>query len=685
MLTTTLKKSAAMLGTLMQSFVLVLVGSGQGFFMAFGVYLYSFRSLMESVLGLLRMAVGDFDYSELQGAQPVLGPLMFWVYIFLVFFVLMSMFIALIAEAFEDAKDEHATQKAKHHLSFKKLKLLSTKRMIQEAKTRRNLASKSYHPDDSDESEQPARGMGLVSDDFIRKLQPFDQAIEVWEEEIQRQEGIEQRKQASAALGKPRSQRQRRGSVQLELQRGDSAITAIGEAIMNGDVGTWWDSSLIGRWLRSRLYWAEVEQVDNAGHKRNVADWFYNVEMKANGLEYRATENYQAKTRTELSYLAGDIIVVVKKGKDQVDENTRRVIKEGVWNGYRKVDGAGNNQIVRNHHTLEEIAVEDFDGNNDVAVDLGDDGALSEEEENTRSEQKSTDDSAPVHRHTIQLGGAGMNGTESSSDDEGDIMQSLAMLSNTRTKTGGGRRRVQTIFGNPTQSHTYGVDSDIPEWDRDTETNVRGESNAVENQKGSGVAPLPVALTSAVDTQHSILEQQLQKANAKIEQLERKLQRTITQLNERELEIESMRSGSDELDPVSTGTSSNDSRMIKEIHEMLKPMSVKQTFEDKTWTAKGGIARAILEDHDKTKKIETTLRTVVRKLESVEAAAGAVGDAGSHSLPGAVVEPRASIGEGGGASRTNFVDTPSTRLRRMEHKEDAAIEWQRRRKALQTR
>ena len=94
-----------MLGTLVQSFVLVLIGSGQGFFMAFGVYLFSFRSLDESILGLLRMAVGDFDYSELQGAQPVLGPLMFWVYIFLVFFVLMSMFIALIAEAFEDAKE----------------------------------------------------------------------------------------------------------------------------------------------------------------------------------------------------------------------------------------------------------------------------------------------------------------------------------------------------------------------------------------------------------------------------------------------------------------------------------------------------------------------------------------------------------------------------------------------------
>ena len=47
------------------------------------------------------MAVGDFDYEQLQQSQQLLGPLMFWVYIILVFFVLMSMFIALISEACE--------------------------------------------------------------------------------------------------------------------------------------------------------------------------------------------------------------------------------------------------------------------------------------------------------------------------------------------------------------------------------------------------------------------------------------------------------------------------------------------------------------------------------------------------------------------------------------------------------
>eukprot|EP01046_Picozoa_sp_COSAG06_P078171 COSAG06_NODE_25821_length_628_cov_0.759924_1_plen_87_part_10 len=40
LLTATLKKSGRMLKSLMFSFVLVLAGSGQGFFMAFGTHLY---------------------------------------------------------------------------------------------------------------------------------------------------------------------------------------------------------------------------------------------------------------------------------------------------------------------------------------------------------------------------------------------------------------------------------------------------------------------------------------------------------------------------------------------------------------------------------------------------------------------------------------------------------------------
>eukprot|EP01052_Picozoa_sp_SAG31_P017846 SAG31_NODE_1239_length_9169_cov_18.922492_10_plen_150_part_00 len=77
---------------------------GQGFFLAFGLDIWNFRNMPNSVLALLRMAVGDFDYVGLENSHYVLGPAMFWFYIFLMLFVLMSMFIALIAESYDKAK-----------------------------------------------------------------------------------------------------------------------------------------------------------------------------------------------------------------------------------------------------------------------------------------------------------------------------------------------------------------------------------------------------------------------------------------------------------------------------------------------------------------------------------------------------------------------------------------------------
>ena len=78
--------------------------SGQGFYLAFGLEIREFYTMASSAKTLARMALGDFDYEELEASHQVLGPAMFWMYIFLMFFILMSVFIALIAESYEHAK-----------------------------------------------------------------------------------------------------------------------------------------------------------------------------------------------------------------------------------------------------------------------------------------------------------------------------------------------------------------------------------------------------------------------------------------------------------------------------------------------------------------------------------------------------------------------------------------------------
>eukprot|EP01043_Picozoa_sp_COSAG02_P013373 COSAG02_NODE_533_length_20665_cov_216.617281_16_plen_1091_part_00 len=103
-LTKTLGVAARPLAWFCLIILIVLIGAGQGFFLAFGLDVKGYRSFVDSVLALLRMAVGDFEYEDLEESHRHLGPLMFWMYIFLMFFVLMSVFIALIAESYEEAK-----------------------------------------------------------------------------------------------------------------------------------------------------------------------------------------------------------------------------------------------------------------------------------------------------------------------------------------------------------------------------------------------------------------------------------------------------------------------------------------------------------------------------------------------------------------------------------------------------
>lgn len=44
----------------------------------------------------MRMLLGDFNYPELQGANPIMAPILFYLYICYIFFILLNMFLAII-------------------------------------------------------------------------------------------------------------------------------------------------------------------------------------------------------------------------------------------------------------------------------------------------------------------------------------------------------------------------------------------------------------------------------------------------------------------------------------------------------------------------------------------------------------------------------------------------------------
>jgi hypothetical protein len=110
-------------------FFIVFLSCGQAFLLAFGANLRDFSTFGEAMISLFRALLGDFDYPSLADADPVVGPVLFTLFIFLVLFVLLNMvcprelpwfsraklrylsffvwqFIAILTEAYEKAKVE---------------------------------------------------------------------------------------------------------------------------------------------------------------------------------------------------------------------------------------------------------------------------------------------------------------------------------------------------------------------------------------------------------------------------------------------------------------------------------------------------------------------------------------------------------------------------------------------------
>ena len=77
---------------------IVFLSSGQAFNMAFGAHIDNYSTSTGAMMSLFRALLGDFEYFDIQKVDPVAGPLLFVVYILLVGFILLNMFIAILAE-----------------------------------------------------------------------------------------------------------------------------------------------------------------------------------------------------------------------------------------------------------------------------------------------------------------------------------------------------------------------------------------------------------------------------------------------------------------------------------------------------------------------------------------------------------------------------------------------------------
>ncbi|KAJ8962227.1 hypothetical protein NQ318_018199 [Aromia moschata] len=107
-LNNTLRKSAMdILGFSLMFFIIYFAFAEVGYLL-FGSQVEHYSSFGTAMFALLRTILGDFNYAEIEQANRILAPIYFLAYIFLVFFVLLNMFLAIINDSYADVKTEIA-------------------------------------------------------------------------------------------------------------------------------------------------------------------------------------------------------------------------------------------------------------------------------------------------------------------------------------------------------------------------------------------------------------------------------------------------------------------------------------------------------------------------------------------------------------------------------------------------
>ncbi|WKY04392.1 hypothetical protein Q1695_005412 [Nippostrongylus brasiliensis] len=107
-LSATLSRSTKDIGGFAVMFAVFFFAYAQFGYLVFGTQIVDYSTFIGSGYALLRTILGDFNFHDLERTNRVLGPLFFISYVFLVFFVLLNMFLAIINDSYVEVKAELA-------------------------------------------------------------------------------------------------------------------------------------------------------------------------------------------------------------------------------------------------------------------------------------------------------------------------------------------------------------------------------------------------------------------------------------------------------------------------------------------------------------------------------------------------------------------------------------------------
>lgn len=100
MLTDTIRLAAKDMKAFVITFFIYFFAFAQLGYLLFGNVLPTYSSFVMTIESLFSLALGDFDFYALKIAQPVLGPLFFFLFMAIIFVGMQTMFLTIICEAF---------------------------------------------------------------------------------------------------------------------------------------------------------------------------------------------------------------------------------------------------------------------------------------------------------------------------------------------------------------------------------------------------------------------------------------------------------------------------------------------------------------------------------------------------------------------------------------------------------
>lgn len=116
LLGSTLRYASKSLVSFTLVFAIMFFAFVQCFYLIYNASLETFSNIVLTAEECLQMMVGKFNFGEIVQASPILGTFMFFIYMIVVFFILLTMFVTIINEAFAAVRDDIRKQSNEHEM-----------------------------------------------------------------------------------------------------------------------------------------------------------------------------------------------------------------------------------------------------------------------------------------------------------------------------------------------------------------------------------------------------------------------------------------------------------------------------------------------------------------------------------------------------------------------------------------